>query len=169
MERELLLLGLLQQQEMHGYQLHEFIDSYMQTCVDLKKSTAYYLLEKMAKDGFITPSEEREGNRPTRQVYSLTPAGETRFLDLLRENLATFLPALFPGDTGITFLDKLPQSEAIALLQTRREALAAELDRAEKAPVHTGSLQLMIEHQIVHLRSELDWLDHVINHLTEQA
>lgn len=54
MERELLLLGLLQQQEMHGYQLHEFIDSYMQTCVDLKKSTAYYLLEKMAKDGFLS-------------------------------------------------------------------------------------------------------------------
>jgi len=169
MERELLLLGLLQRQEMHGYQLHEFIDSYMQTCVDLKKSTAYYLLEKMAREGLIVPSEEREGNRPTRQVYSLTPAGEEEFLHLLRKNLSSYLPTLFPGDTGITFLDDLPRAEALALLQQRRTTMAQELDRVEQAPAHTGSLQLMIEHQIVHLRSELDWLDHVIHHLTEEV
>lgn len=169
MERELLLLGLLQRQEMHGYQLHEFIDSNMQTCVDLKKSTAYYLLEKMAKDGLITSSEGREGNRPTRQVYSLTPAGEAQFLNLLRQNLSSYLPTLFPGDTGITFLDDLPRAEAITLLQTRRTAMAQELERVKQAPAHTGSLQLMIEHQIVHLQSELDWLDHVINRLTEEV
>ncbi len=169
MERELLLLGLLQQQEMHGYQLHEFIDSNMQTCVDLKKSTAYYLLEKMAKEGFVTSSAEREGNRPTRQVYSLTPDGEAQFQELLRQNLSSYRPALFPGDTGIIFLDDLPRDEAITLLQTRRAAIVDELERAEAAPIHSGSLQLLIEHQIVHLRSELDWLDYVINHLTEQA
>jgi len=169
MERELLLLGLLQQQEMHGYQLHEFIDSTMQTCVDLKKSTAYYLLEKMAREGYVTSSEEREGNRPTRQVYSLTPAGEAQFQSLLRQNLAAYRPALFPGDTGITFLDDLPPDEAIALLQTRRAAMVEELERAENAPAHSGSLQLLIEHQIVHLRSELDWVDIVISHLAEQV
>lgn len=168
MERELLLVGLLKRQGMHGYQLHEFIDSYMQTCVDLKKSTAYYLLEKMAKEGLITSSEEREGHRPPRLVYSLTPAGEAHFLDLLRQNLATYSPARFPGDTGLTFLDDLPRAEAIALLQSRRAALVKELDRVEQAPVHTGSLQFLIEHQVVHLRSELGWLDTVINRLAEE-
>ena len=118
MERELLLLGLLQKEEMHGYQLHEFIDSFMQTCVDLKKSTAYYLLEKMAKEGYVTRTEEREGNRPPRRVYHLTPAGEARFLDLLRQNLATYLPAKFPGDTGLTFLDNLPTDRSHHLAAT---------------------------------------------------
>ncbi|MBK8985464.1 MAG: PadR family transcriptional regulator [Chloroflexi bacterium] len=168
MERELLLLGLLQRQEMHGYQLHEFIDSYMQTCVDLKKSTAYYLLEKMAREGLVSSSEEREGNRPPRLVYSLTAAGEAHFLDLLRQNLSTHLPARFPGDTGLTFLDNLPRADAISLLQTRQTALAQELARVEQAPTHTGSLQLLIEHQIVHLRSEAGWLEQVINHLANE-
>ncbi len=165
MERELLLLGLLQRQEMHGYQLHEFIDRFMQTCVDLKKSTAYYLLEKMEREGLIVRSEEREGNRPLRHVYSLTPAGEARFLELLRDNLGNYLPARFPGDTAIPFLDDLPRVEVLALLESRRQALAQELARIEQAPPHAGTLQLMIEHQVVHLRSEMDWLNGLMEQL----
>jgi DNA-binding PadR family transcriptional regulator len=169
MERELLLLGLLQKEEMHGYQLHEFIDSFMQTCVDLKKSTAYYLLEKMANEGYVTRTEEREGNRPPRHVYQLTPLGEAHFIDLLRQNLATHIPAKFPGDTGLTFLDNLPTAEAVNLLQQRREQLAKAVAVIEQAPIHTGSLQFMIEHQKLHLQSELDWLDSVIEQLANKA
>jgi len=168
MERELLLLGLLQKEKMHGYQLHEFIDSFMQTCVDLKKSTAYYLLEKMAKEGYVTRTEEREGNRPTRRVYHLTEAGEARLITLLRQNLAAYLPAKFPGDTGLTFLDNLPTDEAVSLLQQRRHDLAEALAKIEKAPLHSGSLQFMIEHQQIHLKSELNWLDSVIDRLAQK-
>lgn len=166
MERELLLLGLLQKEEMHGYQLHEFIDSFMQTCVDLKKSTAYYLLDKMAQEGYVTRTEEREGNRPPRHVYHLTAAGETRFQELLRQNLAAFLPARFPGDTGLTFLDKLPAAAAASLLQQRRDDLAQALAKIMQAPPHGGSLQFMIEHQQIHLQSELNWLDSVIERIS---
>lgn len=168
MERELLLLGLLQKEEMHGYQLHEFIDSFMQTCVDLKKSTAYYLLEKMTKEGYVTRTEEREGNRPPRRVYHLTPAGEAHLLDLLRQNLASYLPAKFPGDTGLTFLDNLPADETVHLLQQRREQLAEAVAIIQQAPPHTGSLQFMIEHQQIHLQSELKWLDSVIERLLNE-
>lgn len=168
MERELLLLGLLQKQEMHGYQLHEFIDSFMQTCVDLKKSTAYYLLEKMKKEGYVTRTEEREGNRPPRRVYHLTTAGEAHFLDLLRQNLATYLPTKFPGDAGLTFLDNLPTPEAVALLQQRRTEMANALIIIEQAPPHTGSLQFMLEHQHLHLQSELNWIDNIITRLSQE-
>jgi DNA-binding PadR family transcriptional regulator len=49
MDRQLLLLGLLRRQEMHGYQLNEFIEEKMHSCIDLKKPTAYYLLDKLAQ------------------------------------------------------------------------------------------------------------------------
>lgn len=169
MERKLLLLGLLKKEERHGYQLHEFIESFMQTCVDLKKSTAYYLLEKMTKEGYVTRTEEREGNRPPRHVYHLTARGEIYFLALLRQNLATYLPARFPGDTGLTFLDNLPASEAVVLLAQRREQLTNALTHIQQTPPHTGSLQFMIAHQQIHLQSELDWLDSVIEQLANEA
>ncbi|MGD8597706.1 MAG: helix-turn-helix transcriptional regulator, partial [Anaerolineae bacterium] len=76
MERELLLLGLLRSQDMHGYQLHEAIDSHLGMGVQLTKPTAYRLLSNMADDGWVTFREEQEGNRPPRRVYAITPKGE---------------------------------------------------------------------------------------------
>lgn len=169
MERELLLLGLLRRQDMHGYKLHEFIDSTMAMCVDLKKSTAYYLLDKMEKAGLVAQSTEQIGNRPLRRVYTLTDKGEARFQELLRDNLRAHLPARFNGDIGLAFLDELPATEAISLLEQRRSQLVAVLEEAQATPSHQGSLQFVVEHQRFHLESELDWLDTVLARLTRKA
>ena len=83
-DRELLLLGLLRQSGMHGYRIVEFIERDLAVCTDLKKSNAYFLLDKMAQGGLVTWAEEREGNRPPRRTYQITPAGETQFQKLLR-------------------------------------------------------------------------------------
>ena len=68
MERELLLLGLLRSQEMHGYELNEFIDSHLGATVHLKKPTAYRLLNGIVDEGWISYTEEQEGNRPPRRA-----------------------------------------------------------------------------------------------------
>ena len=167
MERELLLLGLLRQMRMYGYQLHEFIERDLTICTDLKKATTYFLLDKMAKKGWISQSEEREGNRPPRQVYEITPDGEQVFQRLLRENLRTHTSARFVGDIGLAYADALPTHELLELLALRRAALAADLDSARAIPVHHGSIQLLLEHRVVHLEAELAWLDSVINRFSE--
>lgn len=165
MERELLLLGLLRQQEMHGYQLYEFIERDLAVCTDIKKSTAYYLLNKMASDGWITEEQVQEGNRPLRRVFSLTPAGEAAYQRLLRGNLAEFKPVYFPGDIGLAFMDDLPVEEAIGLLAARRDKLSDQLQQVKSAPAHKGSLQRVIQHQIRHLGAEITWLDEILEEM----
>lgn len=165
MERELLLLGLLRQQDMHGYELHDFIERTMQTCVDLKKSTAYYLLDKMAKAGYADMTERQSGNRPPRRVYRITAAGEAYFQTLLRQNLAAYHPARFGGVVGLVFLDEIADDEARPLLQQRRAALAEALQKMRAAPAHPGSMQYVITHQVMHLESEISWLDQIIANL----
>ncbi len=66
----------------------------------------------------------------------------------------------------MTFLDALPSDEAQHLLQQRRTILAAELANAQAIPQHSGSSQLVIEHLVRHLQTELDWLDEVIGRLS---
>lgn len=168
MDRQLLLLGILRQQEMHGYELHDFIDHNLASCTDMKKSTAYYLLKKMEEAGFISQETKREGNRPPRQVYHLTPAGEAEFQRLLRENLSHYAQAYFTSDIGLVFLDDLEPEEALQLLNKRRSELARALSAAEKIPGHKGGLQLVFDHMVHHLTSELDWLDTAILRLNEQ-
>jgi DNA-binding PadR family transcriptional regulator len=169
LERELLLLGLLREHGMHGYQLLEFIDTQMSSCVDLKKPTAYFLLDKMAAAGWIAHEAGQEGNRPPRRVYRITPEGEKEFQRLLRENLAAYPPVHFVSDVGIAFVDQLPPAEALALLKQRRAVLAGQLAAVQAAPEHPGGAQLLIEHQAHHLTSELAWLDAVISRLAKLA
>ncbi len=165
MNRELLLLGLLRQQERHGYELHEFINTRLTSCTDMKKSTAYYLLKKMEARGWLTQESARQGNRPPRQVYRLTQAGEAAFQRMLREHLARHHLVYLPDDIGLAFLDALPAEEARALLRKRRAHLEAALQRALQVPDRPDNPTLVLEHWRHHLQSELDWLDSLLERL----
>jgi DNA-binding PadR family transcriptional regulator len=170
LDRQLLLLGLLRAQEMHGYQLNEYIDKQMDFCVDLKRSTAYYLLDKLCREGYVDEETGREGNRPERRVYRITPAGEARFQELLRRNLATYEPPVYGEDIGIIFEHQLAAEEALALLHRRREAMEGHRARLEALqrslpPSHTA----VIEHHLLHLDAELAWVDRLIAARSEGA
>jgi DNA-binding PadR family transcriptional regulator len=163
MDRQLLLLGLLRNQEMHGYQINEFIDEQMAFCVDLKRSTAYYILDKLCRDGLVAEETEREGNRPERRVYRITPAGEQRFQALLRENLATYTPPTYAIDIGVIFLGQLADAEAVALLTERRAAMGEH--RAGLVALRLGlppNHVAIIEHHLLHIDAELTWIDQVL-------
>ncbi len=162
MEKKLLLLGLLRMQEMHGYQLNELIGSHLGTSVHLKKPTAYRLLNRMSDDGWVTYREEREGNRPPRRVYAITPQGEGVFQQLLRESLADYKTVDFAGNIGLLFLDAVPAEETSSLLQNRRAAVESLLQKVHTHEGLDGGFQLVLEHQERHLTTELEWLDDVI-------
>ncbi len=168
MERELLLLGLLRRQDMHGYQLHEFINRDLAYCTDLKKATAYNLLKKMADEGWVTETDEHEGNRPPRKVYQITREGEAVFQRLLRENLANHTTMRLPDGIGLAFIEAIPPHEAADLLEQRRAAISQEFETLQQAREHghsQGGLRLIVEHQEIHLAAELTWLTQVIAQL----
>jgi DNA-binding PadR family transcriptional regulator len=170
MHRELLLLGVLRQGNLHGYGINEFIQRDMAFCTDLKKPTAYHLLQKMAATGWIEEHETQEGNRPTRRMYTITPKGEAEFQRLLRENLGMQISPRFAGDIGLAFVDELPPVEALALLRERRAALRDEQESLEHVQGHAqGGLQLILEHQKRYLAFELAWLDEVMARLSQSA
>jgi DNA-binding PadR family transcriptional regulator len=164
-ERELLLLGLLRTQDMHGYQLHEAIDSHLGMGVQLTKPTAYRLLSNMADDGWVIFREEQEGNRPPRRVYAITPQGEAAFQRLLRENLVNYQPSDFTCQIGLAFLDEVPAEETLPILRRRRAGMEEFAESTRAHGEHPGSLQLMLERQVHLLAAEMEWLDGVIARL----
>lgn len=166
MERRLLLLGLLRMQQMHGYQINEFIDAHLGISVQLKRPTVYKLLGTMEDDGWISSREEQEGNYPPRRVYAITEVGETSFQQLLRENIAAYEPSSFLGNIGIVFLDALNSEEAVTLLADRQQKvndMMVELDSHEEL---VEGYSLMLSYHRYHLIAELKWLDEIANQLS---
>jgi DNA-binding PadR family transcriptional regulator len=159
-ERALLLLGILRAQSQHGYQINEFIERNLSRVTDMKKPTAYAILDRLSRDGYVQMRTEQEGNRPPRKVYSITPKGEQAFEDLLRTTLAHADRFSAPGDIGLMFLAHLPPAEAIVLLEQRLADLAGQRASYERAPRHEYDLgaRLAIERILLHMETERLWL-----------
>ncbi len=170
-ERTLLLLGMLRIESQHGYQLNEFIEHNLGRVTDMKKPTAYALLDRLEQSGAIASRLEQEGSRPPRKVYTITEQGEALFHRLLRETLASAAPYIIAGDVGLMFLDAIPLSDALPLLQQRLDAVREQLAQLSKVPAHNIGLgvDLAIEHQIVLLRADETWLDGLIQRLPQRA
>lgn len=163
-ERKLLILGLLRMNAMHGYMLNAHIDAI--SPVSLKKPTAYNLLDRMEQDGWIEYRGEATGDRQ-RKVYSVTEAGERVFFSMLREQIARFKPSEAPGLVGLSFLDALPQAEALELLRVRRRLIldyrqSLQPDDAGGEDPHSGSYELPLRYARRVAELDIEFIDEVI-------
>jgi DNA-binding PadR family transcriptional regulator len=109
--------------------------------ITLKKSNAYKLLKTMEADGWITQREERHGNRPFRQVYSITKEGSKAFDDLVRKNLADYPGPEFPSLVAYKYLEDLSAKESLDLLENRREKIASRLEEINSAIPNNRDMQ----------------------------
>ncbi|MEM8857722.1 MAG: PadR family transcriptional regulator [Chloroflexota bacterium] len=171
MERRLLLLGLLRKHGMHGYLLIAHFKSRAVIPITFKKPTVYNLLSKMEQDGWVKVREEREGNRPTRWVYEITPAGEAAYQALLRDELGSFTDAEFPSAVSLAFIDSLPKDEAKSLLEQRQTQVEERLDEVNAVigglddPIHAGHTLLPMRYLKRQYLSEIEFLGELINEL----
>lgn len=165
MSDELLLLGLLSGSAMHGYQLNEVIEKHLPMLWDLKPSTAYSRLDRLAARGLVEATAQRIGRRPERKVYDLTAVGRERFLELLRENMRTAHTDSQSADLAILFSRALPPDEVAELLRERRDATAERrphlVEMIERHPSESAGRRIS-ERALAHLDVELEWLDGIL-------
>jgi DNA-binding PadR family transcriptional regulator len=154
----LLLLGLLKNQAQHGYQLNDFIEKNLARVTNLKKATAYALLERLRESGLVAVKLEQEGNRPPRKVYAITQSGETEFLELLRTELSSAEPISSPESTALMFMSELEPEVRTQCLNTRLEKLNTHIANLEKIPTHKSAVNFALERQMVLLKADRDWL-----------
>ena len=175
MERQLLLLGILRAQKMHGYQLNDFLEKHYDFVTDLKPSTAYYLLDKLAADGYVQMHQEQVGNRPQRRVYEITPKGETYFIELLRANLSARDKPIYADEVGLAFLNDLTADEArgylahkVALLRQEVAALRS-MEHAMSSATTGREVYLTLDHHITLVEADLRWWESLAGRLDDEG
>jgi PadR family transcriptional regulator, regulatory protein PadR len=95
---ELLILRLLQQEEMYGYEIVQAIRSRTDAVVAVGEGVVYPVLHGLEGDGALT-SRRRTVNGRSRIYYSVTPAGSHRLADLSETwaNLAAAIQKMLTG------------------------------------------------------------------------
>jgi DNA-binding PadR family transcriptional regulator len=150
---------------MHPYELQRRIrEWHKDEFLDLKRGSLYHAIERLHKQGAIEPVETtREGRRPERTVYRLTPAGDQQMLQWLQDMLARPLREPTQFFAALSFLPHLTPECVLTQLEVRVGLLKAEiacLDNVLKTMVpQIGRLVLIeVEYARAMRRAELAWV-----------
>ncbi|GGN28491.1 PadR family transcriptional regulator [Streptomyces fuscichromogenes] len=155
----LTLLGLLEREPSHGYDLKRDYDAFFNRGKPLPYGQVYTTLGRLARDGKVVAGEAEPGVGPERKRYVITEAGATEFETWLTEpvtpepNLQTVLftkvvLALMLGRDAQQYLD----TQRAAHLQRMHEL--TQLRR-------TGPIidVLLADHGLFHLEADLRWIE----------
>lgn len=84
---ELALLGFLQHQPMHGYEIHQQLSEAtgLGLVWRLKQSQLYALLTKLENRDYVATTIEYQDTRPPRKMFELTEAGRRAFEDWVEQ------------------------------------------------------------------------------------
>jgi DNA-binding PadR family transcriptional regulator len=155
----LTLLGLLEREPSHGYELKRDYDTYFGRGKPLPFGQVYATLGRLARDGKVVMSEVGPGEGPDRKRYVITELGATEVQTWLAEPVepephlqtvlfAKVVLALMLGRPADEYLD----TQRAAHLRRMREL--TEVRR-------TGGLvdALLADHGLFHLEADLRWID----------
>jgi DNA-binding PadR family transcriptional regulator len=120
---EMILLGLLCERPMHGYELAQCVatDGALPVIWRFARSEVYFLLGKLRERGYVAESGEGKGSGPTRTIYTATAEGGAALDAWLRS------PELRPRLLRTAFLAR------VHLALRRDPALAADIIASQQA------------------------------------
>ncbi|HEV2639624.1 MAG TPA: PadR family transcriptional regulator [Actinocrinis sp.] len=153
------LLGLLEREPRHGYDLKRDYDTFFGRGRPLPFGQVYSTLGRLARDGKVVIGESEPGAGPDRKRYVITDQGATEVDDWLAEPVEAE-PHLQTVLFAKVVLALMLGRDAERYLDTQR---AAHLDRMRELTEikRTGSLvdALLADHGLFHLDADLRWID----------
>jgi DNA-binding PadR family transcriptional regulator len=122
----LAVLVLLFERPMHPYEMAATLKIRNRgKSIKLRYGSLYTVIAGLEEQGLIAVRETvREGRRPERTVYELTPSGAERMRSWLRELLGTPVKEYPQFEAALSLLPAVPPDEAVALLEGRGLRLA---------------------------------------------
>jgi DNA-binding PadR family transcriptional regulator len=156
----LTLLGLLEREPSHGYDLKRDYDTWFGRDKPLPYGQVYATLARLARDGKAIAGPAEHGEGPDRKRYAITETGIADVEQWLAEpappepHLQTVLfakvvLALMLGRSAGSYLD----AQRASHLQRMRE-LTSLKERGDLMDT------LLADHGLYHLEADLRWIDH---------
>lgn len=167
----LAVLVCLLERSMHPYEMATMMRQRgKHESIKLNYGSLYTVVQNLEKRGLIEPQEtERQGRRPERTIYRLTPAGHVELVDWLSELLSTPTKEFSQFEAGLSIMAALPPEDVLELLKERaiRLELAVAQARSVAALMDAQSFPRLFriesEFSMVRLEAELGWLRTLID------
>jgi PadR family transcriptional regulator PadR len=164
---ELVVLGLLAEEPMHGYDLLDrFRERSMGFWVEIGKASVYQALARLERKGRVA-GRDRDGIAgPDRRVFRITRTGRARLDAGLIERFGDLAPYEAEASTALGFAHLLSAGKAREAANSRERSIADLLDavRTERTRVSSDRgvgravANALLDRQEALAKAELAWL-----------
>lgn len=153
------ILGLLDTQPSHGYDLKRAYDDRFGQHRQLPASQVYASLARLLDNGMVEVAGVEAGGGPDRKRYAITDAGITELTTWLStpEKPASYLQSTLYTKVVLALLSG---RSATDVLDTQRGAHLTEMRALTRRKVGADlAMQLICDHALFHLEADLRWLE----------
>ena len=122
----LAVLALLFERPMHPYEMGVILKQrHKEESIKLRYGSLYTVIDLLLRRAFIAARETgRDGRRPERTVYEITPAGRDELRTWMAELIAEPAKEYPQFEAALCLLPVLPPDEVLTLLRQRVERIA---------------------------------------------
>jgi DNA-binding PadR family transcriptional regulator len=142
---------------------------------EVKPGSLYSALHRLQAEGLIEPVRtEQQGNLPARTVYAITGEGRRELRALREEALREVTMRPDPVDLALAMSADLDEDTLRGYFASRREALSSRAaflvhERGRVWPDQAPADDLIMEHAIARVETELRWHDAVLDRIGKLA
>ncbi len=162
MSHRYLILGLLAENPMSGYDIKKQVNSALGAAINASYGTLYPTLHKLLAEGAVEMQEVAQQGRPSKKIYRITAQGQQELLDWLKQPTAAdqvrreFLLKLY-------LARNLGEEDMVALLRMRREQaeVAHKALVKEKRAAETEQQAWVADYALMLCQAEIEWLKRV--------
>jgi DNA-binding PadR family transcriptional regulator len=154
---------------MHGHLVRNIAEKMkVPLWTDISVGAVYGAMKRLAAEGLLNEQRsEREGNRPTRQIYEITDEGRRVLDQLRREGLNEVWLKPDPFDLALTRMDAKTQKQFPAIIAARMEKVRAMLAERKRMNAeirtHVGpAKQWAMRHGEIRLEAEVAYLTELL-------
>jgi DNA-binding PadR family transcriptional regulator len=165
---ELAVLATLRESPMHPYQMQRLLKHrHKDEILALRHGSLYHAIGRLERAGLIEQvATSRNGRRPERTTYRLTPAGREVLLATLQKIVATPRRESSEFMAAMSFLVHLTPHESLPFLKQRCRLLQEEIERQQatlrEAGHFVGRINLIeSEYLLAMLIAEREWVTRV--------
>jgi DNA-binding PadR family transcriptional regulator len=155
----LTLLGLLEREPSHGYDLKRDYDSWFGRDKPLPYGQVYATLGRLARDGKVSAGEAEPGSGPDRKRYVITADGVSDVESWLREPVRPepHLQSVLFTKVVLALMSDRPAADYLDAQRAAHLQRMRELTEIKRS----GSTieALLADHGLFHLEADLRWID----------
>lgn len=160
---EYALLGFLELEPAHGYELHRRLQFHLGQVWHISQSQCYNILKRLETQGDIVGELHEQSHLPDRRIFHITEQGRNRFEAWLAAPTGCSVRAIrVEFITRLYFARLRGGDEAERMIQNQVDIIRRGLERLHSAqqmltPEQTFN-RLGLEFRLQQLRAALDWM-----------